>query len=558
METTHRATADDLAALPVFEQCSAADLVGIVAAVTGTRSVGDGEVVCREGEQADRWWIVADGYADVTVGGLYAATIGPGESIGELSLLDGEPRGATVTAVTDMVLHEVDGDEFRAALLESPAVAVALLVEVAQRLRRTNLRPARPVVLPALDAIPAVPASPNGKQHPTQLDPLADGFLDDPLPQLGALRESASCHWSEPMQSWIVLRYDDVHRLMRDRTLLGSVTATDPPGVEPRERGRKMMIRRDGDDHLRLRRLVSPVFTPKAISRWGERAESIVADLLDGLADRGSFDVMDDYALIVPAQIISEMLDMPTRDMAQLREWSHALTPGLDPFITPEEEDAAQAAGRAMTDYVNEVVADKRGKGGDDILAALIAAEDAGDVLDDEEIVAQVLLLYIAGHETTRNLIGNGLVHLFRAPDQLDRLRADPALDANAIEEVLRFESPAQLTRRLAFAPIEVGDVTIPPESHVTLSLAAANHDPRKWGPTADALDVARAGANEHVSFGGGPHFCLGNALARMEARIALPALIRRFPRLAPVDDRPSWERRMVLRGLRSLRVTTS
>ena len=562
MATTLMVSVEALAALPLFEACPPEDLAGIAAAVTGTRRVPEGDVVCREGDHADRWWIVVDGYADVTVAGLYADTIGPGESIGELALLDGEPRGATVTAVTDMVLHEVDGDEFGAALLASPTVAVALLTELAQRLRRTNRRPARPVVLPEVVLPTAAPteaatATTIDVRRPTQLDPLAPGFLDDPAAQLAALREDAPCHWSDAMQSWVVLRYDDVHRLSRDRSLLGSVTTTDPPDVEPRRRGAKMMIRRDGDDHMRLRRLVSRVFTPKAISRWGERAEEIVTGLLDGLADRDAFDVMDDYALIVPAQIISEMLGMPTEDMTQLREWSHALTPGLDPFVTPAEEEAAEVAGRAMSEYTHEIVAQRRGKDGDDILAALIAAEDAGEVLDDEEIVAQVLLLYIAGHETTRNLIGNGLTHLFRFPDQLDRLRADTALDANAIEEVLRFESPAQLTRRLALAPIDVGGVAIPARSHVTLSLASANHDPRKWGPTADVLDVARPGANEHTSFGGGPHFCLGNALARLEARIALPALIRRFPRLAPTDATPQWERRMVLRGLSTLPVTT-
>ena len=556
MSPTLTVSVDDLAALQLFEGCPPEDLSGMAEAVKATVHVAEGEVVCREGETADRWWIVADGYADVTVAGLYAATIGPGESIGELALLDGEPRGATVTAVTDLVLHEVEGDAFRDALVGSPQVAVALLTQLAQRLRRANERPARPVVLPS-----AVPTSsaPAAVTLPStgQLDPAAPGFLDDPSAHLAVFRKEAPCHWSEAMHSWVVLRYEDVHRLMRDRTMLGSITSLVPPGVEERQRGAKMMIRRDGADHLRLRRLVSRVFTPKAISRWGERAEEIVGGLLDGVADRDRFDVMDDYALIVPAQIISEMLAVPTDDMDQLRAWSHALTPGLDPLVTPAEEEAAQAAGKAITEYVQQLIDDRRDKPGDDILTALLVAEEAGEVLDDEEVVAQILLLYIAGHETTRNLIGNGLVHLFRFPDQLDRLRADPALDANAIEEVLRYESPAQLTRRLLFADLEVAGTTIPANSHVTLYLASANRDPEKWGPTAEVLDVARPGANEHTSFGGGPHFCLGNALARLEARIALPALIRRFPRLAPVDDTPHWERRMVLRGLADLEVTT-
>ena len=265
---------------------------------------------------------------------------------------------------------------------------------------------------------------------------------------------------------------------------------------------------------------------------------------------------MADYALVVPAQIISEMLGMPTDDMQQLQRWSYALSRGLDPLTTPEEQAEADEAGKAMTAYVNEVIADKREHGGDDILTALLDAQEAGQVLDDEEVLAQVLLLYIAGHETTRNLIGNGLTHLFRFPEQLDRLRTDRSLDANAIEEVLRFESPAQLTRRVNHAPVDVDGTDIPAGSHITLSLASANRDPRKWGPAADVLDVARPGANEHVSFGGGPHFCLGNSLARLEARVALPSLLRRFPRLAPSYDAPAWSRRLVLRGVETLPVT--
>jgi cytochrome P450 len=249
------------------------------------------------------------------------------------------------------------------------------------------------------------------------------------------------------------------------------------------------------------------------------------------------------------------MLGMPSRDVGQLREWSHLLTRGLDPSITAEEDDAAAAAGQAMFDYVGQVVADKRRAPGDDILTALIQAEEAGDRLTTEEIQAQVLTLYLAGHETTANLIGNGLTHLFRFPDQMEILRADPGLDANAVEEVLRYDSPAQFTRRVNPEPLEVGGVTIPAASLVTLALGSANRDPRKWGPTADVLDVARPGANEHVSFGGGSHFCLGNALARLETQVALPKLVRRFPRMAPVSTEPAWLHRITLRGVETLPV---
>ncbi|MEY2432814.1 MAG: hypothetical protein QOC92_2539, partial [Acidimicrobiaceae bacterium] len=504
---------------------------------------------------ADRWWIVADGMADVTVGGLYTATIGPGESIGELALLDGEPRGATVTATTEMELHEVGGEQFVEALLASPRLSLALLCQLATRLRTSNRRPSQKSTRPTV-SIAWGPAVRSTVEQPEQFDPSAPGYFEDPAAQLAALREAAPVHWSDAVNSYVVTRYEDIHRMTRDRSLLGSVTTLDAPGCPARRRGEKMMIRRDGDDHLRLRRLVSKVFTPRAISRWQQRSESIVDGLLNRLSEGDEFDVMSDYAVVVPTQIISEMLGMPTEDMPRLQAWSSTLSKGLDPFTTPEEEEAAVAAGKAFVGYLEQTIVDKRGRPDDDILTALLDAQEAGEVLDDEEVISQVLMLYIAGHETTRNLIGNGLTHLFRFPAQLDRLRADPSLDANAVEEVLRFESPAQLTRRVNHAPVELGGTTIPAESHITLSLASANRDPRKWGPTADTLDVARPRANEHVSFGGGPHFCLGNSLARLEAKIALPSLIRRFPRLAPAYVEPQWTRRVVLRGVETLPVS--
>ena len=552
-------TAADLRALPLFEACDPDDLGPVLDAVTGVRHVVEGEVVCAEGDKADRWWIVVDGLADVTTGGLYVGTIGPGESIGELALLDGELRGASVKATTDMTLHEVDGERFLDALVASPQLAVALLRQLAVRLRAANrLQPSRPAAVGAqATARPVVTTPAPPRDVPAEFDPRVPGFIDDPAAHLAALREAAPVHWSNAITSFVVTRYEDVHRLSRSRSMLGSITTLPlAPGEEPRRAGAKMMIRRDGDDHTRLRRLVSKVFTPRAISQWQQRADTIVERLLAEASEHDELDVMRAFALPLPAQVISEMLGMPQEDTARLRAWSHTLTRGLDPFSTQAEQDASQAAGREISEYVEGVIADKRVHPADDILTALIDAEEAGDVLDDEEIVAQVLLLYIAGHETTLNLIGNGLTHLFRFPEQLDRLRADPALDANAVEEVLRFESPAQLTRRVAAEDVDVGGTTIPAGSHVTLSLASANRDPRKWGPTTDVLDVARPGANEHVSFGGGAHFCLGAALARLEGQTALPRLVRRFPRMAPAYDRPDWMPRVALRGVETLQVT--
>jgi len=554
-------TAVELTGLDLFEGCPEEDLAVLHRAVTNERRVREGEVVCTEDEVADRWWIVVEGQADATWRGLYLGTILAGETIGELALLDGKPRTATVTATTDMVLHELEAEGFVAALLEAPAVALALLRQFATRLRATDRLPGVTATRPRPPAPPR-PVAVTVTQ-PATLDPGVEGYFEDPYAHLASLREQAAVHWSEAIRSWVVTRYDDVHRLSRDRSLLGSVGTLDPVATltgQPSEAHRrrridKTMTRRDGEDHRRLRRLVSLVFTPKAVSSWRARADRIVDELLAEAADKGAIDVMLEFALPLPVQIISEMLGMPAGDFDHLREWSRLLTRGLDPAITDEEDEAATAAGQAMFDYVGQVVADKRRHPGDDILTALIQAEEAGDRLDTEEIQAQVMTLYVAGHETTANLIGNGLTHLFRDPDQMDILRADPGLDANAVEEVLRYDSPAQFTRRVNVEPLEVGGVTIPAGSLLTLALGSANRDPRKWGPTADVLDVARPGANEHVSFGGGSHFCLGNALARLETQAALPELVRRFPRMAPVSTEPDWMHRITLRGVETLPV---
>jgi cytochrome P450 len=554
-------TVQELSTLELFGGCEPAELERVARALAGTREIGEGVVLCREGETADRWWIVVEGMADVTVRGLYVATIGPGETIGELALLDGEPRNATVTATTDMILEEVEGDGFVEALVETPRLALALLRELAVRLRRANdLSAGPPIVVEA-----AVPTPAPVVAGPIEYNPFAPGYFANPYVQYAALREHEPVYLEPASGAYLLTRYDDIHRVTRDRALTVEIAfATPTPAIEAekaliRESGGRpdmMMLRRDGDDHTRLRRLVAKVFTPRAIAAWRERAESVVDRLLIEAAARGEIDVIADYALVLPAQIISEMLGMPHADIPQLRAWSHAMTKTLDPINTPEEEAASADASRSMSAYVENVIADKRAHPADDILTALIEAEETGDRLSSDELLAQVILLYIAGHETTLNLIGNGLTHLFEFPDQLDRLRTDSSLDANAIEELLRFDSPVQFARRIAAESLEIDGVTVPAGSVMLLALAAANRDPRKWGSDADLIDLARVGANEHVSFGGGAHFCLGAALARLEGQIALPSLIRRFPHITPAYDEPAWGARMVLRGVERLPVT--
>jgi cytochrome P450 len=553
------AKAEELSELALFQGCSAEDLGRVAGAITGVRNVAQGDVLCHEGDKADRWWIVVDGLADVTVGGIYLATIGPGETIGELALLDGEPRVATVTAATDLVLEEVRGDEFVDALLASPRLSLAILREVAGRLRTANEVPSRlQAVAPVVAAVPKRPAA----VESAVLDPSADHYLEDPYPQLAQLRHEAPIHWSPSMSSWVVLGYDDVRRLSRDKALLGSISTVEPPSDADesgarRRRPEKMMIRRDGADHTRLRRLVTKVFTPRAIEAWRAKAEELVEERLAAAEVRGEVDLIADYALPLPSQIISDMLGVPKDDVTTLRAWSQTLVRNLEPSVPDEVRGDIDDAGRAFFDYLEALVADKRSHPGSGIISDLIAAEESGDSLDDDEIQAQILLLYIAGHETTVNLIGNGVIALFDHPDQMERLRSSPDLDANAVEEVLRYDSPAQFTRRLVQEPFQLGSQHMEAGQTLTLGLSSANHDETKWGPGADTLDIGRSGANEHLSFGGGPHFCLGAALARLEAQIALPRLVRRFPHLELLSDTPAWYPRVILRGLRTLPART-
>jgi cytochrome P450 len=396
-------------------------------------------------------------------------------------------------------------------------------------------------------------------------NPFDPDFAVNPYEQYDALRAAAPVY-ETPFGIWLLTRYDDVLRVLRDPALsVEARNATLPlplqaemgarEGEEPR--GSRAMLNLDPPDHDRLRRLVAKAFTPRTVEELAPLCTRIVDDALDAAEARGGLDVIGDLAFPLPFTVISEMLGMPLDRRDDLRAWSAALVKTLDPIIAPDEVEAALDAGDAMTAYVRAVIEAKRAAPGDDLLSALITAEDHGDVLDEQELIDQVVLLYVAGHETTVNLIGNGTLALLRHPDQADRLCADPALDQNTVEELLRFDPPVQFSGRVTTRELTFGDVTVPSGTFTMTGLAAANRDPEKWGPTANELDLGREGAAAHVAFGSGVHHCLGAALARLEGRSAIPALFRRFPELALATDDLEYNGRLVLRGLVTLPVTT-
>jgi cytochrome P450 len=393
-------------------------------------------------------------------------------------------------------------------------------------------------------------------------NPFEPGFTEDPYPQYARLREHDPVHRS-PMELWLLFGYDDVSRFLRDPTLSAEDRRARPRSIDHltreligdrADRGQYAMLNRDPPDHTRLRRLVSKAFTPKALAALGPMVAALTDAALDRAEDAGTgrFDLITDLAFPLPFTVMSDMLGMPVADADQLRSWSGQLVRSLEPLFDPVALEAIAVAGDAMRAFLTDAIEWKRRHPADDMLSVLIAAEDHGEVLSDEELLEQILLLYVAGHETTVNLIGNGVLALVSHRDQLEELVGEPELITGAVEELLRFDSPVQMSRRITVADVDVGDRTIEAGSFVVLVLGSANRDRSHWGKTADDLDLHRAGAAQHVSFGGGAHYCLGAALARLEGRVAIGRLVERFPRLELAGP-PTWNGRINLRGLSSL-----
>ena len=402
--------------------------------------------------------------------------------------------------------------------------------------------------------------------EPKPFNPFEPGFAEDPYPQFAELSAHNPVQQT-PLGLWALFGYDDAVRLLRDPSL--SVEDRSVVGRNPRaevrdqilgdrpQRGTHQILNLDPPDHTRLRQLVQQVFTPRMVEQLTPRVQAMVDDALDAVAARGDgMDVIADLAFPLPFRVISAMLGMPVAEETQLRDWAHTLTLSLEPLLALQHQDEILDASDHIIEHVLDAIEWKRAHPADDLLSALIAAEDAGDRLSPDELLDQVVLLYIAGHETTVNLIGNGTQALLTHRSQLERWRDDPALDANAVDELLRYDCPVQFSRRITTSALPVGEATIERGVFVLTCLAAANRDPARWGATGQDLDLGRPGAAQHLAFGSGIHHCLGAALARLEGRIAMSTLIRRFPRLEPAGDAPAWNGRLVLRGLDSLPVT--
>jgi len=402
-------------------------------------------------------------------------------------------------------------------------------------------------------------------------DPFDPAWGRDPYPVYAALRETNPVHRS-PFGFWVLTRHADCLTVLRDKRASSdgrNIDATEFPTVRDRElidatgTGEVLaemapFLFRDPPDHTRLRGLVQKAFTPRVVEGLRPRVEQICGDLLDAALERGSCDLVGDYAYPLPVQIIVEMLGVPAEDHEQFRVWSGALARGLDPdFLLPPDAVQQRLNGiLSFVQYFARLIEERRAHPGDDLLSRLIQAEEQGDVLTQGELLSTCILLLVAGHETSVNLIAGGALALMDHPDQLARFRHDPGLRRGGIEEMLRYVGPVQLTGRVALEPIEVGGVVIAAGEFAMLLIGSANRDPEAFARP-DSFDVGRAD-NNHLGFGFGIHHCLGAPLARLEAQVALTALTGRARVLERASDDLAYKENIVLRGLAALPVHLS
>ena len=398
-----------------------------------------------------------------------------------------------------------------------------------------------------------------------QVNIVSPQFKANPFPFLAALRANQPLYRTSLPDKvktpvWLITRYEDINTLLKDerfpKNRRSALTPEQirrlpwvPPMFRPLERN---MLDLDQPDHTRLRALVHKAFTPRLVERMRERVQTLADELLEEVARRGEMDLIDDYALPLPMTIITEILGVPTGDRHKFHKWSKAVVSLSSPNATVRVIPPVWMFIR----YLRRFFEVRRRDPQDDLASALIQAEEAGDKLSEDELLAMVFLLLIAGHETTVYLIGSGTLALLEHPDQMEKLRREPSLIKSAVEELLRYTAPVFMsTERYAREDVTIHGVTIP-HGEMTLGvIGSANRDETVF-ENPNALDITRE-PNKHLSFGQGIHFCLGAPLARMEAQIAIGTLLRRMPdlRLKVSPDSLRWRPSMILRGLDSLPV---
>ena len=397
-------------------------------------------------------------------------------------------------------------------------------------------------------------------------NPLDPRLRSDPYSIYRELRQEAPVYWQPLMQTWVLTKYEDNLEVLRDHAAFSSERtraknalvqqlesyrlSSGPLGTTP------TMLSLDPPAHTRMRSLANKAFTPRVVERSRPHIQEIAEELLDALPRPDTLDVVADLAVPLPMIVIAGVLGVPVSDRDRFKAWSSYITAGLGgPFQPQSVLDRARDSSNAIADYFRDLIAKRRNEPRDDLLSGLIAAEEQGDLLSEDELIATCILLLIAGNETTTHLIGNGMLALLRNPDQRRRLQADPSLIESAVDEMLRYEGSVQMTSRVVDHDLEFRGQRFEEGQVVLVMLGAANRDPAQFSDP-DAFDVSRR-PNRHLAFGQGIHYCLGAPLAVAEAQITFQTLLRRLPEPEAAFDEPDWGQNFVLRALRSLPVTS-
>ncbi len=385
-----------------------------------------------------------------------------------------------------------------------------------------------------------------------RFDPFTDSALADPYGQYAAFRAADPVHWSEKLGAWVLFRYEDVAAVFRDdiRFSADRRRAARAPRADPEATGTAPLriVSSDPPQSLVVRAILNAALVPR-VRALGPRVEAIVDELVAALAGRNDADLVAEFAYALPIRVIADLLDVPEAERPRFQQLSRTIARGMDRFYGTD--DVASGL-REIGAYFLGLVTERTDTPGDDLVRRVLHADHQGDRLTPLEVAALCTALVFGGHETTANLIANGVLALLRHPTELERLRDDPSLVVSAVEELLRYDSPPQFISRVVAEDCTLAGKTLRAGDSVLVGIGAANRDPDAFAEP-DRLDVART-PNAHVAFGLGTHFCPGAQLTRMEARAAIPALLARFPRLA-LGGEPLWRRTVILRGLERLPV---
>ncbi len=401
-------------------------------------------------------------------------------------------------------------------------------------------------------------------QEGMTLMPGNPAWQENPYRILDHIREAGRIHHDAAFGRYLVTGFKDVEEILHDRDL-----AVDPrkaaPGTfsqmfrgdrDEADDGSRSMLFLDPPEHTRLRSLVQKAFTPRAVESMAPRIQEIADELLDAVEGDETWDLMAAFAAPYPTTVIAEMLGVDASNRAMFKSWSDAIVAAaFDPFAPPERQNAAMAAGEALAAYVREALAKRRREPTDDLLMGMLEAEEAGDFLNDDEIVAMVSLLLLAGNLTTTDLIGNGVLAFMRNPEEWRKLCDDPSLTENAVEEMLRYDPPVTFSGRITVDDREIAGCPVSAGQSLTLALGGANYDPEVHRDPF-RFDISRDDP-VHLSFGGGRRYCLGSSLARLEARIALRTLASRFPHLHCAPQEVQHKMVPGFRGLQRLLVSS-